>query len=51
MRGKRIEPNGEAYRVFEQDFEAGEVTLAAPAPGANHLLLLAEKDGERTSLF
>ena len=44
--GENLELNGEGYRVFEKSFEAGEVTLPAPAPGTNYLLLLAEKGGE-----
>ena len=44
--GEEVELNGENHRVFEQTFEAGEVTLPAPAPGTNYLLLLAEADGE-----
>lgn len=44
--GQEIALNGEDYRVFEQGFEAGEVTLLAPAPSANYLLLVAEEGGE-----
>ena len=44
--GQSVELTGEDYRVFEKDFEAGKVTLPAPALGANYPLVLAEEGGE-----
>ena len=44
--GEEVELGGDGYRVYEQDFGAGEVTLPAPAPSTNYHLLLAEEGGE-----